>query len=576
MRKHLQFILMTFLATMPGQLLAQVNDGQTMLYVSKQTGEFSKLNGSNEKTTDQYESGQVTLSTDGPISYSMDPDETSIGPNETKTWNGELFPNIAQAPAAGTSVDAQVSGDWDVEFSRPVGAGSGGTVLSTYTCSGCAYHGTDNPGEHEIVNKLGTEVVPVTIYSIKATIPDIDTFCAGEVGSPFTVETFPPHGGDFLWTTNNPAVTLMDADKQTVKVALTGVPGMALLNVKWTIEGVSYTDQRNIFICGSLDDITVADGDRTVNAGGTLEVVPPLIGKNIDLTASPGGVTRYCNPDPLWNVTGYWTSTLSGPSTGFSAHGANAEAAVFWLFNYVPKSYSIDVGDRCGGTQTATIKAYPVNQVSAVWKVGKYFSKAEEMWNALPPTGCEPKFPKENSSVSFANAWKEKSASPEAYLWWQANAGFNPLIGIDCKIRLAPGAIPLPTWITNYVDLGVYLTLDGAVNFNLGMEHGENGVTGTGECAGAVGGGLLGVVRAGDVISVNVSGHMNFIEASLKVAGKTGWIVYSVDLGSGKLEANVSIETWGGWIEWQRTWLIWDGVKWYELKDQQLYQYAKG
>ena len=104
------------------------------LYVSKETGAYSKHSGSQSKSTDKYESGSVTLSTTGPIKYTVTPSTYSIGTEETKTWTGEIFPDTGAAPAPGSSADASITGNYDVKFSRPQGVGSGGTVLSTHQC----------------------------------------------------------------------------------------------------------------------------------------------------------------------------------------------------------------------------------------------------------------------------------------------------------------------------------------------------------------------------------------------------------------------------------------------------------
>src|SRR5436309_817754 len=90
------------------------------IYVSKQTGQTSSFSGSKSKTTDQYEQGTVTIKKTGPISYTVTPNDFSIGPNQTKTWKGLVQADVANIPEPGTSVPASITGYYYVTFSKPV------------------------------------------------------------------------------------------------------------------------------------------------------------------------------------------------------------------------------------------------------------------------------------------------------------------------------------------------------------------------------------------------------------------------------------------------------------------------
>ena len=154
------------------------------LYVSKQTGQISTFNGNDGKTTDKYEQGSVQINVQGPISYSVIPNDLSIGPNQTKNWQGKVQPKIADCPAPGSSAHAKLIANYNVTYSRPQGGDNNGIVVqSSYNCateadgndhenSGCAVHGKLG-GMHDIVNKIGSVEQPFEVFSINCVIPAV-------------------------------------------------------------------------------------------------------------------------------------------------------------------------------------------------------------------------------------------------------------------------------------------------------------------------------------------------------------------------------------------------------------------
>ncbi len=222
------------------------------LYLSKQTGEFSRLTGTGSKSTDRYENGTVTMSHTGPISWSIDPSDLSISPNESKSWSGDVQPDVAAGPSPGSSVEATITGDYDVNYSRPAGTGSGGTVTSTYSCGdSCWYHPTG--GDHEIVNRVGTIERSLTVYSIEVTLPD--TICLKKADSgnsasgDGTATPFPASGGSFEWTVISGPFTLTNDRSQVVSISTNDTLATGKVKVKFTIEGVSYEAEAYVKTC---------------------------------------------------------------------------------------------------------------------------------------------------------------------------------------------------------------------------------------------------------------------------------------------------------------------------------------
>lgn len=230
------------------------------LYVSKQTGEKSEYNGSGGKTTDKYETGNIVPTTTGPISYSLDPNSLSIGTNETKNWIGKVFPDVASAPAPGDTAPASLTGAYTVKYSRPAGTGSSASVLSTHSCypsvaNPCPAHGSVS-GTHEIVQKTGNVKLDFMVYSIKVDLPDTICLPRPAPGTAFSIGTStavssPAAGGTYQWTSLSAALSITaggNTATATLKLSDTTAT-TAKVQVKYTISGVSYTDQAVIKIC---------------------------------------------------------------------------------------------------------------------------------------------------------------------------------------------------------------------------------------------------------------------------------------------------------------------------------------
>jgi len=228
-----------------------------VLYVSQQTGQLTSYNGTYSKTTDTFGSGSVVFTKTGPVVYSVQPADLSIGPKQTKTWAGSISPDLNNIPTPGTTVPAALNANYNIRYSRPYGTGTNGTVLSTYCCSnngsmsgttGCAFHNF-HPGMHEIVQDSGTESVNMSVVSILVNIPD--TLCLGPAGiNNVTASCYPATGGTFLWTSSNPNVQITNATAQTATIKLldTSIKN-ATVKVTYTIAGVTYNSTGVLSTC---------------------------------------------------------------------------------------------------------------------------------------------------------------------------------------------------------------------------------------------------------------------------------------------------------------------------------------
>lgn len=264
MKKALLILLFTTTASI---VYAQ---GEISLYVSTQNGKYTFYDGSQSKTTDKHEQGTVNLSHMGPIVVDVSPADISIGPNQTKNWQGKVYPDINNAPIPGTSANAEVIANYDVTFSRAQGAGAGGTVQSTYNCNGggCHVHGDQN-GVHEIVSKTGSQKLEFKVYSVKTSAPENFTSC---LDKEFTIyaEAY-PYGGSFKWTAGENITLTNGNNNQTVQFKSTAL-GNSTLTVEYTIQGVSYKHtvavncSKPVVTFNVPDEITAAVGKQfTIN-----------------------------------------------------------------------------------------------------------------------------------------------------------------------------------------------------------------------------------------------------------------------------------------------------------------------
>ncbi len=229
----------------------------TTMYFSQQTGQGSSYSGSYSKATDRYENGNFTVSVNGPINYSLDPNQFSIAPNENKTWNGTVQVDASTAPQAGTQSAATLSINYQIGYSRPYGTGTSGDVTSTYYCSdngsasgngGCTHH-NNTPGAHEIVTESGTHPLEFNVVSILVSVPD--EICLGPTGEKdITANAFPLNVGNFTWSSNNPNVQITNSASQTAHIKLldTNVHN-AIVKVRYEINGITYEDQGTLSTC---------------------------------------------------------------------------------------------------------------------------------------------------------------------------------------------------------------------------------------------------------------------------------------------------------------------------------------
>jgi len=309
--------------------------------------------------------------------------------------------------------------------------------------------------------------------------------------------------------------------------------------------------------------------DRKVNSGGTLEVVPALVGDTITMKLLPP------SGSPAWTVNSiYGNDNYTGTTVTWDAHGYNAEGEALWLFDYIPKGYDITCQVE-GETLSATVKAYPITKRSLSFNVGEYFNTAETVWNALPVSGVTVQWPDDGASISFENGWKERSIDNTAYLWFSGNANLNPLIGIEGRYNFLGGITP-PSWIRDYVDIGLYAVASGSVGVVGTIERGESGVTGSIAATGTLSVGVEGILKAADLLEAKAEGSWDALVLTLGARPESGWVQWRGDLDTGAVTVTVSFR-FLKYFQVEKNWDVWEGTNICHLSEggdwQNLWQY---
>lgn len=208
------------------------------MYTSVQGNQVNSYSGNYSKTTKKLEYSNVTISTVGPIQYTVTPATLSIGPEESKTWNGTITADPAQIPLAGTRQDAVLKADYTIGFSRPKGTGSDGTVISTHTCRGCDYHGEGVHGEHEKVEIEAKDSIKFNVISLSMTIDAPDSVCYGD-SVQITANTYPESSsiGTVEWD-----------DGTTGRTRIWVANSSRTFTATFKVQGITYKDSISIYV----------------------------------------------------------------------------------------------------------------------------------------------------------------------------------------------------------------------------------------------------------------------------------------------------------------------------------------
>lgn len=157
-------------------VISYITDAQEALYISTQTGEFTRMNGFGTAETDDNESGSCDCSSTGPIVYNIS--HTSIENNQQLNISGYVNPDPDAAPAPGTSASARI----------------------TCNCNWNWLTWNDDTGEKDKpMSASHSDEMEFEVYSIEIKLPDtISCSCGSFV---LAYSSVFPEGGTVDWDT---------------------------------------------------------------------------------------------------------------------------------------------------------------------------------------------------------------------------------------------------------------------------------------------------------------------------------------------------------------------------------------
>lgn len=229
----------------------------SVLIVSKQTNQATRLQGQFRKQTDEFENGKVTLSTEGPITINVNPSqpsqsepgaiELSIGTNQNINWQGTLTVNMADAPPPGFSTPAKITGRYEIKYAKTLQPGE--FADSNWTSK----DENGNDRYHGLIQQSGTDEMNLSVVSMKVDLPQM--ICLGAAGVRIVnaaQSVYPPNfpGATFRWrslhnkvtiangNTAAPTITLLDTSIKNAQVELT-----------YTIDNISYSGTAFVSNC---------------------------------------------------------------------------------------------------------------------------------------------------------------------------------------------------------------------------------------------------------------------------------------------------------------------------------------
>jgi hypothetical protein len=240
------------------------------LYISKQTGKSVDYTGSYSKSTDEYEQGNMEITTTGPITYTITPSEINIETNSTKNWNGKVSGDVANGPEPGNSAEATMKGDGHIQYSRPREAG-GGTVISSHQCNGCSYHGEGVKGDHDVVSEEKTSTMKFMVHSIKVDAPDTVIMCTNS--TKVVAATGYPASGKYKWSASGPVSIDGSSESDQVTLKSGNVRGTTEISVEYSFGNVSYT--KKVAVVVKAPEVTLP-AEVTASIGQQISLTPAI------------------------------------------------------------------------------------------------------------------------------------------------------------------------------------------------------------------------------------------------------------------------------------------------------------
>ena len=315
--------------------------------------------------------------------------------------------------------------------------------------------------------------------------------------------------------------------------------------------------QDSVTIVVTDTGVSMVDSNGRKASGHLLQVVPPVFGETITCSAPTA------TGEPDWEVTGVFSSTLTGKVVNFKA--ANWLATVFLVYEIIPQKYNIQLEDcaapfileaysnKKGAVTFAALDVEAL--ITAIDALNGVVEKAGSPLSITPSFGGQ---------VSFENEWKEKSDSHLAAYTWTLGGEISA--GITAKVKFGTGLLGLPPPLAEaavFVSLGGKLGLKGTASLNTAGDFQVEG--------GSFGSVTLGV---GGEVSIG-SGFVSITLVAESGIGATAFFggtstppeVYAqTKIEAGQLDISYKVGSFWGLWESSETWRAWDPWTLYDNK----------
>jgi hypothetical protein len=262
------------------------------------------------------------------------------------------------------------------------------------------------------------------------------------------------------------------------------------------------------------------EGPRKVKSGGTLEIVPDLLGGETITCRAVNGVPA------TWTMDGYHSEVKNGDEVSFQIPGWAKLSKFVWFPHETPKVAKINAKDKHGKQFNASLNIFPGSKEnieidflkSPLFNaVQKAFKDFDELLETLTGKSIEIRFL--YGKILYSANFQEDPKSRLAFFGYDFQAGLNPIFSIKLKQEFGLARI-VPKVIEKYAKfLSFEIAIGGEWNLN-----GHYAKKGPEEVVPSLNSELkIGIeVTGGAEIKKSLFGNREYVVIDAKLAGASG------------------------------------------------------
>jgi hypothetical protein len=226
--------------------------------------------------------------------------------------------------------------------------------------------------------------------------------------------------------------------------------------------------KQNQIVCKIDNHSLTCEHNRKPGPTNRLMVVPgsALGGETISGVVEMRGA---CGEHPSWSVTGARDFQGKGKNYNFRTNAVAVSAISSDALKSVhPETYNVEVTSCGSGGTSFTVEAYPSGQASFKLGLEDFRDGVRKLLDTFPVDDeIRRKWDKKIlvGEIAFTGAWKKHEGSWRAFYESTFSATFGPFIDWDGRVQVYPPNL-LPKWLSDYVEAGVFVTVDFAVDLS--------------------------------------------------------------------------------------------------------------